>query len=93
MKSFAQLKRDLLPGVTVKTVLNTVKPEKTGEIRVIGAKQSNAIAFEMKDGRLSWLWWPKATEIEYENRTFKVYDPPASYNNNTRTLLFIYEIL
>lgn len=95
MKTFAQLKRDLKVGTIVKTVLNNCKPEMTGEIRKIQVVQSNAIAFERKEdsSRPSWLWWPKASEIEYDGDTFKVYAAPASWNNNTRTLEFIYQII
>lgn len=89
MKSFAQLKKDLKVGVKVKTISNIVKPEKNGEIRPIGKVQTNAICFETSEGRLSYLWWPKASEIEYVGNVFKVYD---NYNGQ-RTLVFTYEIL
>lgn len=93
MKSFAQLKKDLKVGVKIKTIQNSYKPEKNGEIRVVGKVQTNAIAFTTTEGKLSYLWWPKASEVEYEGNVFKIYSEPHQYNNHTRTLEFIYEVI
>jgi hypothetical protein len=94
-KTFAQLKRDLQVGVKVKTLYNYCKPEKEGEVRTVGKQQTNAICFDLGEGRLSYLWWPeKASQnVEYEDNVFKVFDAPAKWNNNTRTLAFAYEII
>ena len=101
MKTFAQLKRDIKEGTTIKTILNTYKPEKNGQIRKITAVQTNAIGFEIPEEQqtinpitkqintISWLWWGKASQYEYEGDTFKVYD---EYKGN-RILSFIYQIL
>lgn len=93
MKTFAQLKRDIKEGTIIKTVNNFCKPEMSGQIRKVGKVQSNAIAFTREDGKLSWIWWPKATCIEYDGDTFKVYSEPKEYNNFTKELLFIYQIM
>lgn len=93
MKSFSQLKKDLQTGVKVKTIFNYCKPENNGQIRAIGKVQTNAIAFLKDDSKLSWLWWGKASNYEYEDNVFKVYDEPNAYNNFTRNLLFVYEII
>ena len=88
-KSFSQLKKDLKVGVKVKTVVNEIKPEFTGEIREISIVQTNAIAFKcIRNGveTNSWLWWLKAKNYEYEDNTFKCFDD----NGN---VLFIYEIM
>lgn len=87
-KSFAQLKRDLQPGVQVKTVINNCKPEFNNEIRKISKVQTNAICFEcIRNGKQvnSYLWYPKAKDIEYIGNTFKIYD--------NGKLIFEYEIL
>lgn len=93
MKTFSQLKKDLQLGVKVKTILNNCKPEMNGQVREIGKVQTNAIAFLRADNQLSWLWWGKASDYEYEGNIFKVYDEPRAYNNFTRNLLFVYEIV
>lgn len=92
-KSFNQLKKDLQVGVLVKTLTNNCKPEMNGQVRAIGKVQTNAIAFLRDDDKLSWLWWGKASCYEYEDNVFKVYDEPRAYNNYTRNLLFVYEIM
>lgn len=94
MKSFSQLKKDLQVGVKIKTILNNIKPEKNDQVRKIVKTQTNAIIFEdntHKSGT-SYLWYPKASLVEYEDNIFKIYEEPNKYNNNTKTLLFVYEI-
>ena len=97
MKTFAQLKRDIKEGTLIKTILNNIKAEKNGEIRKVGKVQSNAIAFEIPKEQqktniwgetqtLSWLWWGKASQYEYEGNVFKVFD-------NNKNLCFVYEIM
>ena len=100
MKTFAQLKRDIKEGTRIKTILNTYKPDKNGQIRKVAKVQTNAIGFEIPEEQqtrnifgkiqtISWLWWGKASQYEYEGDTFKVYD---EYKGN-RILSFIYQIL
>ncbi len=88
-KSFAQLKRDLQPGVQVKTVINNCKPEFNNEIRKISKVQTNAICFEcIRNGKQvnSYLHYPKAKNIKYTNNIFCIYD-------DDKQLLFEYEII
>ena len=93
-KSFNQMKKDLHVGVKVKTIHNFIKPEKDGAVREIAKVQTNAIAFkDNTPSGLSWLWFAKAGNYEYEDNIIKVYDDPASYNNYQRTLVFEYEII
>ncbi len=93
MKTFAQLKRDIKEGTSIKTISNAIKPELNNQVRVVGKTQGNAIAFTREDGKLSWLWWPKASCVEYDGDTFKIYEEPKPYNNFTRTLAFVYQIV
>lgn len=95
MKSFSQLKKDLQVGVKIKTILNNVKPEKNNQVRELIKVQTNAIVFkdETHTSGTSYLWYPKASLVEYEDNIFKIYEEPNKYNNNTKTLLFVYEIL
>lgn len=102
MKTFSQLKKDLQAGTQVKTLLNNIRPEKNGQVRRIGKVQTNAIAFEIPENEqktnlwgetqtLSWLWWDKASNYEYDGNTFKVYH--TDKRTNERVLDFIYEII
>lgn len=43
--------------------------------RRIVVRQTNAIAFEAcewSQGRMSWMWWPKAAEVTVDGDTFHV---------------------
>jgi hypothetical protein len=80
IKSFAELKRRLRPGVTITMVRRDYPPLKgigidaTGIPRKVVVAQSNAVAFESVrgDGKPSWLYWPKASEVELLDDGFKV---------------------
>lgn len=102
MKTFAQLKKDIKVGTTIKTICNNIKPERNGQVRKVGKVQTNAIAFEIPECEqkrnlwgelqtLSWLWWDKASNYEYDNNIFKVYHTDTK--TNERVLDFIYEII
>lgn len=102
MKSFTQLKRDIKVGTTIRTVCNNIKPERNGQVRKVGKVQTNAIAFDIPkeeqkpDFRgeiqtLSWLWWDKASNYEYDGNIFKVYHTDT--RTNERVLDIIYEII
>lgn len=93
MKSLAQLKRDIKVGTVIKTITNNIKPEKNGQVRKVAKVQTNAIVFEdlMHDSKLSWLWWEKAGNYEYEGNTFKVYHTDT--RTNERVLGLVYEII
>jgi hypothetical protein len=76
-KTFAQLKRDLQVGIKIKMIKREVngKEEKaiTNE-REVSKVQSNAVAFKtlLGDGMIgnSWLYFPKASQVEYIGNTF-----------------------
>lgn len=100
MKTFSQLKRDITVGTTIKTIFNLYRPDKNGQIRKINKVQTNAIGFEIPEEQrtrnvfgeiqdTSWLWWGKASQYEYEDNTFKIYETIK----NERVLAFVYEIL
>ena len=76
-KTFAELKRDLQLGIKIKMIKREVngKEEKgITEEREISKVQSNAVAFKtlLPDGSIgnSWLYFPKASEVEYIGNTF-----------------------
>ena len=76
-KTFAELKRDLQLGIKIKMIKREVngKEEKAiTEDREISKVQSNAVAFKtlLPDGSIgnSWLYFPKASEVEYIGNTF-----------------------
>jgi hypothetical protein len=100
MKTFSQLKRDMHEGVRVKTVLNNYKPERNGQIRKIAKVQTNAICFEIPQEEqhrdifgnlqvLSYFWWDKASNYEYDGDTVKVFCSA----NGQKELAFIYQIM
>lgn len=41
-------------------------------VREVGKVQGNAVAFLKPDGKLSWLWWPKAKDVQVEENAFTV---------------------
>jgi hypothetical protein len=80
-KTFAQLKRDLQLGTKIQMIKREVngKEEKViTEEREISIVQSNAIAFKTlkADGTVgnSWLYFPKASQVEYIGNTFIIND-------------------
>ena len=93
MKSLSQLKRDIKVGTVIKTVINNIKPEKNGQVRKVAKVQTNAIVFEdlMYDSKLSWLWWGKASDYEYEENTFRVFH--TDLRTNEKVLDLVYEII
>lgn len=80
IKSFAELKRKLQPGAVVTLLSRDHKPlfpvpDGTGMKRKVLIAQGNAIAMEnpRDDSRPSWLYWPKASEVELlDDGGFKV---------------------
>ena len=76
-KTFAQLKRDLQTGVKVKMIKREVNGREEKAItqeREVTKVQSNAVAFKtlLRDGTIgnSWLYFPKASQVEYVGNTF-----------------------
>lgn len=80
IKSFAELKRRLQPGAVVTLVSRDSKPlfpgpDGCGVQRKVLIAQSNAIAMENPrpdNDRPSWLYWPKASEVELFDGGFRV---------------------
>jgi hypothetical protein len=78
--SFAQLKRALQPGVVVTMTRRDYAPmaggyDAIGIARRIVIAQTNAIAFESirpDTDRPSWLYWPKASEVDLLPDGFRV---------------------
>lgn len=96
-KSYAQLKRDLQVGKSLK--LNYSIYEKyVGTIRKINFKQTNAITLKTirDNGEVfdSWLDLPKSSNlVEYVDKTFKFYQEANKYNGYKKTLEFEYEFV
>ncbi len=42
------------------------------EVRTVALVQTNAIAFNSNDGKLSWLYWPKANCVRETAKGFEV---------------------
>lgn len=80
IKSFAELKRRLQPGAVITLISRDTEPlfpgyDGTGVQRKVLIAQGNAIAMENprpNDDRPSWLYWPKAAEVELLDSGFKV---------------------
>lgn len=79
MKSFAEFKRACTVGRKLHTIHHGYQtfpwkqPMDMG-VREISIVQSNAIAFRTDRGTDSWLHWPKASMVEVEGVTLKVYE-------------------
>ena len=71
MKSLADFKRDFCEGREVILVERFGKP--MGDKRVIEKVQSNSIMFRLDNDKTSWLDYPKATLLEYDGKTAKIY--------------------
>ena len=76
-KTLAELKRDLKLGIKIKMIKREVNGSESGTIagvREVTKVQSNGIAFKtlLHDGIIknSWLYFPKASEVEYIGNTF-----------------------
>lgn len=81
-KTFAQLKRDLQIGTKIRMIKREVNGQAASvipEVREITIVQSNAIALKTVlelDGMIgnSWLYFPKASQVEYIGNTFIIND-------------------
>ena len=65
MKTLADIRRLMVPGTEV-YVTNHIRPEASGP-RVVEKNQTKDIAWKLPDGKITWLKWPKASEIEIVN--------------------------
>lgn len=68
----ADVKRKMTLGSKWRCVRLSGGGEDPG-VREIGKVQGNAVAFLRPDGRLSWLWWPKAKDVKVEDGAFTVF--------------------
>jgi len=75
MGSLADFKRALPVGA--KITLKERFGKEVNEERVVGKIQSNSMAFfkSPTNTSLVWLDWPKATLLEFDGKTAKIYDP------------------
>lgn len=71
MKTLADVKRKMTLGSKWHCVRVFNNNENIG-VREIGKVQSNAVAFLKPDGKLSWLWWPKAKDVQVEGNSFTI---------------------
>ena len=71
MKTLADVKRKMTLGSKWRCVRVSNQGIDTG-VREIGKVQTNAVAFVRPDGKLSWLWWPKAKDVQVEENAFTV---------------------
>ena len=70
MKTLADVKRKMTLGTKWHCV--RVSDNEDMGIREIGKVQKNAIAFHRLDGELSWLWWPKAKDVQVQGDSFTI---------------------
>jgi hypothetical protein len=75
MKTLADLKRDLaMPGLKLNLVSVSGIPK--NEARTVFKIQTNNICFLKPDGKSkSWLELPKASLLEYDGKTIKIFEP------------------
>lgn len=71
MKTLADVKRKMTLGSKWRCVRVFNNNENMG-VREIGKVQTNAVAFLKPDGKLSWLWWPKAKDVQVEGNSFTI---------------------
>lgn len=70
--SLAEFKRMLQPGTKWHAYHHgggSMAPKDMG-VREVSKLQSNAVAFKMENGKESWLQFPKAKEMKFENDSF-----------------------
>ena len=71
MKTLADVKRKMTLGSKWRCV-RLFEGGKDLGVREVGKVQGNAVAFLKPDGKLSWLWWPKAKVFEVVDYAFSV---------------------
>lgn len=91
MKTFAELKRKLQPGVKIEmTWAYYGMNQKQLGVRVVEVVHTNAIAVRTSNGVQSWLYWEKAGNYLITEKGFIVmYDDPE--NNGRQLPLIVYE--
>ena len=86
MKTLADVKRKMTLGSKWRCV-RLFEGGKDLGVREVGKVQGNAVAFLKPDGKLSWLWWPKAKDVQVEEKTpspCSRTECPSSSNNLCR---------
>ena len=79
MKTFADVKRKMRPGTKWRCI-HLFDNTDMG-VRAVGKAQTNAVAFLKPDGKLIWLFWPKAKDIQIiDENTFIVTDNGRSFS-------------
>lgn len=71
MRTLADVKRKMTLGSKWECVQLFEGGQDLG-VREIGIVQGNAVAFLKLDGKLSWLWWPKAKDVRVEENSFTI---------------------
>lgn len=93
MKTLADFKRALQVGS--KWECMHVPTGTNLGFREVAKTKSNGVGFGMPDGRVSWLYFPKASEIEFDEYGYvRIYALDSYYLGNEekeeRVLLLIY---
>lgn len=83
MRTLADVKRRMTLGSKWRCV-QLFEGGKDLGVREVGKVQSDAVAFLKADGKLSWLWWPKAKDVQVEDDTFTI------FQNGVPKLRYIY---
>jgi hypothetical protein len=76
IKSFSQLKRDLLPGTQLKVLEHKYRPEQIGNIKTISRTQSNGLyttSPDDREGKEIWLELPSASLVTYDDNIISFY--------------------
>lgn len=63
-KTLADVRRRMVPG-TRTDVINHVRPQANG-VRVVEKNQKEQIAWRTAEGQVTWLKWPKASEVRID---------------------------
>lgn len=95
-KTLSQLKKDLHKGVKLECIEHNVKSDYVGLVREVNITQTNAFTLlTEKNGAMvdSWLWYPKASMIDYEDDKFSIYEDMSQFGGSNRQLMFTYKIL
>jgi hypothetical protein len=82
IKSLADLRRTLKPGMRVHCVENTYRPELNGKTRLVRRVQGNAFTWvhEGEDMKESWTRYEKASQFTFDGTdtfTMKLFDDDA----------------
>ena len=71
MRTLADVKRKMELGSNWHCVRLSGGNEDMG-VREVGKVQGNAVAF-LSGVKLSWLWWPKAKDVQVQGNSFTIF--------------------